>query len=239
MSAPTLHRPVRPLLPADDLPRPAAGTRSAPDSTAWGATHGSRRRAFPVGRKLGCLAGVGALTSLLISGLSISGLGTLARLDAQMQDLQAAQSALLQLDTRSSELKVDGYKAAVRPDPAEQVAELREDVATGTDLLATLQALALPDALAERVDVVDSAYATYSAGIARYVDSAIEDQRASRRAFQDIQTANDAMDDVLSSTIEQALAAEAASQDELAATISRTKWTIGLAAVLGLAGARS
>jgi len=234
MSAPTLHRPVRPLLPAD-RPRPSAGSWPEPTGTGRVPAGERRRRSFPVGRKLGCLAGVGALTTLVVSVLSVSGLGTLAQRNAELAVLQAARGAVLQLDTRSSELKVDGYRAALRPDPAEQVAELREDVAAGAELIATLQSLALPAALAARVDVVDSAYETYSRSIAGYVDGAVADQGASRRAFQDVQTANDAMDEVLSGTVDQTLAAEAASQAALADAISRTKWLVGLAAVLGLA----
>ena len=37
---------------------------------------------------------------------------------------------MLQLDTRASELKVDGYKALVRPNPADQLEELAGDIDT-------------------------------------------------------------------------------------------------------------
>ena len=42
----------------------------------------------------------------------------------------------MQLDTRASELKVDGYKALVRSDPEAQLEELAGDIATAEELIA-------------------------------------------------------------------------------------------------------
>jgi methyl-accepting chemotaxis protein len=44
--------------------------------------------------------------------------------------LNHAQELVLQLDTRASELEVDGFKAIVREDPAARPEELADDIAT-------------------------------------------------------------------------------------------------------------
>ena len=57
---------------------------------------------------------------------------------AELDDLEHAEELVLQLDTRASELKVDGFKALVRENPDEQLAELADDIATPEELLAEL-----------------------------------------------------------------------------------------------------
>jgi len=237
MSASTLHRPTDLVPPARrSRPGPGGGSaRIAPAGTPTG-TGGpaAPRRSFSVGRKLGCLAGLGALTTLFVTGVTLSGLGTVSRLQEELQVLESAKTGLMQLDTRSSELKVDGYKAAVRADPAGEAAELSDDIAAGTALVDRLQALSLPSALADRVDVVAQAYDTYAAGISAYVDSTAKDQEAGRAAYADIQATNDGMDEVLSATLEQVSAEDSAAEQELHRASSRVKQLTAATAVLGL-----
>jgi len=88
-----------------DIPQPAGR------SPGWFANR-------PLAVKFGILIGVtlltfgGLLTAVLIGN---AGVRTSAQESKVFND---AESLVLQLDTRSSELKVDGFKTLVRPQPA-------------------------------------------------------------------------------------------------------------------------
>src|SRR4051794_13061571 len=75
------------------------------------------------------LAFAGLLTAVLIGDAQKE------TASAQLADLNTAQALVLQIDTRASELKVDGYKALVRPVPAEELEELAGDSATAQGLI--------------------------------------------------------------------------------------------------------
>ena len=195
----------------------------------------SRTRSLSVGRKLAALAGIGVVISAAVGGVSITGVSGIEKQNEDLRVLQQAQDLLLRLDTRSSELKVDGYKAAVRPAPAEGLEELAEDIATPAGLLDELQALPLPAELAAQAADVRTAYEAYFTGIESYVQAAIADQAGARERFQEIQTANDGIDDVLGATIEAAAAAEQEAVAAVAAGMSRVKTVATVACLLGLA----
>ena len=69
-----------------------------------------------------------------------------------------AEALVLQLDTRASELKVDGFKAIVREDPTEQLSELADDIATPEGLLAELDTIPLTGESAEAVAGLEESY---------------------------------------------------------------------------------
>ena len=71
-----------------------------------------------------CCPRGGLLTAVLIGDAKKDGAS------AELADLSHAQALVLQIDTRASELKVDGYKALVRPNPADELAELADDIET-------------------------------------------------------------------------------------------------------------
>ena len=109
-----------------------------------------RRVAGPVGsptgrwpQKFGALLGVtllstgGLLTAVLIGDAKKQAAS------AELADLSHAQSLVLQIDTRASELKVDGYKALVRPNAADELEELAGDIETPQAMLAELHGIAL------------------------------------------------------------------------------------------------
>ena len=194
-----------------------------------------RKLSLSVGRRLAVLAGIGALSSVALGGVALTGLSGVQHANEELRVLQSAQTLLLRLDTRSSELKVDGYKAAVRPDPKEGLAELAEDIETPKALLAELQALPLPADMAEWTAKVDTAYNAYFAGISTYVDAAIANQAVARSRFQEIQTANDGIDDILGETIDAAQALEESTEAALAARIARVQLLTAVVCLLGLA----
>jgi methyl-accepting chemotaxis protein len=189
----------------------------------------------PLAVKFGLLVGVvllalsGLLTAVLVGNSAVRGANTdLARLNE-------AQELVLQLDTRASELKVDGYKAVVRPDPEGQLPELAEDIATPEGLLAELAEVPLTGASATAVAGLAESYGAYTDAISVFVDSAVADQVAARLAWEDIQAANDLTDSAVG-TAKDALSAESdRAQVRLDDAIARSQQISLVVAVVALA----
>ena len=97
-----------------------APSPAAPRRSGWFADR-------PLAVKFTVLVGVvvlavgGVLASMLV------GNGSVRAANTELIDLNHAQELVLQLDTRASELKVDGFNALVRDDPSEQLSELADE----------------------------------------------------------------------------------------------------------------
>ncbi|WP_245177441.1 methyl-accepting chemotaxis protein [Geodermatophilus sp. DF01_2] len=184
--------------------------------------------------KFGSLVGVVALAFAGIGGAVYAGNARVQDVSQELADIEHAYSLILQIDTRASELKVDGYKAAVRPVPAEQLPELAEDIASPRELIDELSAIPLDDALDVAVAEVEDTFTGYTDAITAYVNGAVADQAAARVAWNDIQAANDITDGAVGEAKdllrERALAVEA----ELGATLSRAQRITLAVAALGL-----
>src|SRR5829696_7094658 len=105
---------------------PATG-RSFVSSTSLSPSVAGRAGWFanrPLSVKFGILVGVVliAFGNVLLS--VINGNASVRNANTELEHVAKAEQLVLQLDTRASELKVDGYKALVREDPTEQLAEL-------------------------------------------------------------------------------------------------------------------
>ncbi len=194
----------------------------------------------PLAVKFGLLVGVIVLAFAGVLGAVLVGNSAVRQANTDLADLNQAEELVLQLDTRASELKVDGFKAAVRPDPSAQLAELADDVATPEGLLAELAVVPLTGDSATAVAGLADSYGAYTDAITAFVNAAIADQAAARVAWEDIQAANDLTDSAVG-TAKDALAAESgAAQVRLDDAISRAQLTvlgvagIALAIVLGL-----
>ena len=209
--------PPAPTSPADAPATPASGRR------------------FTVGRRLAVLAALGAASTLVVGGVTLVGVAQVEKDTQRVQSLTDARKLLLRLDTRSSELKVDAYKAAVRPDPAEQHSEVTEDTATAQGFLDELTALPLDGELATQVKALPQTYAGYVAGISAYVDLAVQDQVKARETYEDIAKANSALDDVLGAAIDTATADSTTRAEQLSASLSRVKTLTVTTALLALA----
>ncbi|KQS66781.1 methyl-accepting chemotaxis protein [Modestobacter sp. Leaf380] len=175
------------------------------------------------------LAAVGALVGTLLVGNA-----RISEETSRLEQLSTAQTLVLQLDTRASELKVDGYKALVREDPAAQQADVVDDQGQVTDLLAQLAEIPLTGDSAAAVAGLTGAFETYVADIGSFVDDAVADQEGTRSRWADVQTANDVTDEAVG-TAKDALAAEvAAAGAALTATTATTGWTAVAVALAGL-----
>ncbi len=71
---------------------------------------------WSVGRRLAAIAAIGGVTAVVVGGVALSGLDTIEGKSHELADLEEARSLMHALDTRSSELKVDGLKALTYPD---------------------------------------------------------------------------------------------------------------------------
>ena len=143
---------------------------------------------------------------------------------------------MLQIDTRASELKVDGYKALVRHEPADELEELADDIATPQAMIAELHGIPLTgDSPPRPSPTWQTSYGAYTDAITVFVNDAVADQEGTRVRWEDIQTANDLTDGAVG-TAKDALAAETqAAQERLDAAISDGRRPSAIiAAALGL-----
>ena len=133
---------------------------------------------------------------------------------------------VLQLDTRASELKVDGFKALVREDPAEQLrrARRRHRHARGDAGRAGRRSSSTGDARRPRWPTLEDSYGAYTDAITAFVDSAVADQAGTRVRWEEIQAANDLTDGAVGAAKDALIADTAAAEEELlAAALDRSQ----------------
>jgi methyl-accepting chemotaxis protein len=157
----------------------------------------------------------------------LMGNSAITEIDHRSQQLNMAEAMVMQLDTRASELKVDGYKALVRSDPEAQLEELAGDTATAEELIAVLETAELTGETAEAVDAVIESFGPYTDAIGVFIDSAIADQPGTMARWEEIQTANDITDGAVGAAKDLLISESVAAEEELSDTIARTQ-TISL-----------
>ena len=173
--------------------------------------------------KFGILIGVVVVAFASLLSVVLIGNSTVRDATAELQDLADAETLVLQLDTRASELKVDGFKAVVRDVPAEQLPELADDIATPEALLQELAGIELEGEPAAAVADLQSSFGDYTAAIQAFVNGAVADQAATRLRWEDIQTANDLTDSAVGTAKDSLLAARAAAEVSLQDAVSRVE----------------
>src|SRR3954470_2681082 len=161
----------------------------------------------PLAQKFGALVAVVVLAFGLLLAAVLMGNSDVSTANRQLADLNHAQEIVLQLDTRASELKVDGYKTLVRPDPAAELEELAGDVQTGQELLDELATVPLTGKSAGAVADLASTFGQYTDAITAFVNAGAVDQVGMRARWEDIQKANDLSDGAVG-TAKDALAAQ-------------------------------
>jgi methyl-accepting chemotaxis protein len=177
----------------------------------------------PLAVKFGILVGVVFLACAGVLGSMLVGNAGVRSASAELDNLNRAQALVLQLDTRASELKVDGFKALVRPNPSDQLSELADDIATPQDLIEQLGTIHLDGQSAETVTALEDSYRAYTDAITAFVNQAVVDQVGTRLRWEDIQKANDLTDGAVGAA-KDALAIESATaQDALDSAIARSE----------------
>jgi methyl-accepting chemotaxis protein len=193
---------------------------------------------WTVGRRLAAIAGIGAISSAAVAGVAMWGFNSLDKQADQIEKYEDARAIMRALDTRSSELKVDGLKAVAYEDNSTIPQDVVDDTATVTELVGELKALGL-GVSADQSAEFEGAWTNYTTAIADFVDGAVADQDAARADVESIQTANDAMDEMLSGAIESIEAETDAVQKDADGDRARSMVLMTVALVLGLASLAS
>ncbi|MGY1828698.1 methyl-accepting chemotaxis protein [Blastococcus sp. SYSU DS0541] len=176
----------------------------------------------------------GLLTAVLVGNASVREANT------ELANLNEAQELVLQLDTRASELKVDGFKTIVRDDPEAQLAELAEDIATPEAMLAELATIPLTGPAAASVAGLADSFGAYTDAITAWVELAVADPATMRGRWEEIQAANDLSDGAVSEAKDVLAAESDAAQVRLddalaqAATVAVVAAVVGILLIIGL-----
>jgi methyl-accepting chemotaxis protein len=181
--------------------------------------------------KFGVLVGTATISCGAVLGAMLIGEAAKEDASSRIENLSQATALVLQLDTRASELKVDGFKALVRPDPSEQLAELADDIATPEEMLGQLETVPLEGASAEAVAGLGESYGAYTDAISAFIDAAVANQAGARVQWEDIQKANDLTDGAVGKAKDALMAESAAAQKHMNDVIAESK-AISLAVIL-------
>ncbi|MDN4173584.1 methyl-accepting chemotaxis protein [Nocardioides sp. SOB77] len=188
---------------------------------------------WSVGRRLAAIAGIGVTTAVVITGVAVHGLQQVDGLSEELAALEDTRSGMHAIDTRSSELKYDALKSLTAERPQSVAKDVEDDVATMEALVASLPATTA-EVRPEQVAAFGASLDTYGRDIARFVDGAVEDQAAMLARVEEIQEANDAVDDLLGSAIDDLTLAAEAKTNEVDDARSAMMLRIVLVAVLGM-----
>ncbi|KQW45967.1 chemotaxis protein [Nocardioides sp. Root1257] len=190
---------------------------------------------WTVGRRITVITCIGLGSAVLVALVAWVGAGAVSHDAERTRTHDDARSLVQQLDTRSSELKVDGFKAVTLDDPTSAQADVADDTQQVADLIATLRKLPLdPDDLAS-IDDLEGAFQGYTTAIAQFVDAAVADQDAQRSRAEQIQQANEKMDTVLGDLVDSLSGDATAASDGLLDTAHGMRGEVLLVALLGLA----
>jgi methyl-accepting chemotaxis protein len=190
------------------------------------------KRSLSIVQRLALVGGAGLMGATVTGGAGLVAVHQYAGLEGELHARQTGQNLVRELDTRSSELKVDGYKALVRPKAADERAELAEDTATITERLDKLKKLPLTQAQRAEVTALESSFSEYVKQIGAVVDGATADQARARVGWEKIQQANDATDTAVEHAEEVFDQAAADTSDRLVVLGSRLRTTV-LVALFG------
>jgi methyl-accepting chemotaxis protein len=190
-----------------------------------------------VGKKLVALGGVGVVAALVVGASSLVSLSAVSEAATQRRDLAKVESLLNHLDTRTSELKVDAYRALLEGGD-ELLPDAIEDVQTVVDVWTEIDAKRVPDDIAADLGPAKEQALAYGAFIEDYVRAVAADPEAASRDMDQIRERENAMEellDVLNEEVDAELARMAAHTDSLVAR-SRTAVIAVLLVGLVLAG---
>jgi methyl-accepting chemotaxis protein len=192
---------------------------------------------WTVGRRVAVITAIGALTTGVVGTISVvTAAQTAETAHLAMVHSEAAELARA-VDTRSSELKVTGYRAVTEPEPEALLADVAEDEATADELIAELAALDLHADDQARVAELDETFAVYTAALEEFVDRAVQDQEAARADAVAIQDANNVVDEVLGESVDAFSADAETYSAQTLAIEKRAQLTTLVAALLGVLAA--
>ncbi|MEP9363839.1 methyl-accepting chemotaxis protein [Nocardioides sp. CN2-186] len=190
---------------------------------------------WTVGRRIAVITCIGLASAVLVTLVAWAGAGTVASKAERTRTHTDARALVQALDTRSSELKVDAFKAVTLDDPTSSQADVADDTKQVAEMIGALKKLPLdPDDLAT-VNDVEAAFADYTTTIAAFVDAAVADQAAQRAKAEQIQAANDKMDGALGDFVDSLAGDATEASDTLLDTTHGMRTQVLIFALIGLA----
>jgi len=191
------------------------------------------RQWWTIGPKLAVLAACGLVTTVVTGAVAFVGMSSVGAAKTELSSMHQARSTVLRLDTRASELKVDGYKALVMPDPRQERAELVDDTGKVNGYLADLRAVPLQGRSAQQVRDIEQSFGAYITQIRAFVDSAVTNQAAAVKQYDEIQKANDATDEAVGTAVDAFDKDLTRLDSRMDTAVGRVRLAVVLVALLG------
>ncbi|MBG0833280.1 methyl-accepting chemotaxis protein [Planomonospora sp. ID67723] len=192
-----------------------------------------------VTQRLTSIAATGAVTVGAVMAIGMWSQNQLVTEAGELRTLEQAKAALNHLDTREAELKVNAYRSVIEADLSDVLEDMPDDVASVSEAVARLDALALPPEARARLDAVRPDIEEFSTFVSAFVQQAGQDKAAAREREPEIAERNSAVDDKLEAvhaTVDTAIEAARAGMDDTTANTRLISLLIGLGGVVLLLG---
>ncbi|WP_041841523.1 methyl-accepting chemotaxis protein [Actinoplanes friuliensis] len=191
----------------------------------------SRLMEMGIAKRLTLIVLVGALAIVGLTINTVSGQRSLVGQADLVRVLEAGLAALNHLDTRQSELKVDGYRAALGDDVTTDVAD---DVVSATEAADAVEAVGLPADLAAEFATIRPNVDSFGTFMADFVKQAGAGGDAAEANRDQIAQRNNAVDDQLGALNEKVAAAAEQERADMNSTINRISLITYLFSGIGL-----
>ena len=179
----------------------------------------SRLMEMGIAKRLSLLVVFGALALIGLTINTVAGQSRVVHEADQVRVLDEGLAALNHLDTRQSELKVDGYRAALGDDVTGDVAD---DVVSATEAADAVEAVGLPSDLAAEFAKIRPEVNSFGTFMADFVKSAGAGGTAAEANRTQIAEKNNVVDDLLGALNEKVTAAANQQRADMDSTVSRT-----------------
>src|SRR4051812_17583282 len=107
---------------------------------------------WTIGRRIAAITAIGLTAAVVVTLVAWTGAGAVSHEAERSRTHTDARSLVQRLDTRSTELKVDAFKAVTLSDASSVRADVADDTGQVADLIAELHALPLDAADKAAID---------------------------------------------------------------------------------------
>ena len=191
----------------------------------------SRLADLGIAKRLSAIVLSGVLALGVLAVISVIGQHQLAVQAENVRTLEAGLAALNHLDTRQSELKVDGYRAALGQDVTGDVAD---DVVSATEAADAVSGTGMSAELSAEFATIRPDVDSFGVFVADFVRQAGAGGANAQRNIEQIQARNNVVDDKLGALNERVTAAIEQDTATMARTASRTEWLVWVMVAVGL-----
>ncbi|GAA4945480.1 methyl-accepting chemotaxis protein [Actinoplanes utahensis] len=182
-------------------------------------------------KRLGAIVATGAVALGAMATITLIGQSSIRDQAEEMRALEACRAAINHLNNRQSELKVDAYRSALGHDVS---GDAVDDVQSSVDAADAIVACGLPTALLQEFQSSRPDFEDFNTFITDFVAAGVADPKSVINRTDEIAERNNKTDDALDALGEKVDAAVAAEKDHMASTVSSTRNTAIIVAVLGM-----